>query len=483
MDVLASTFIDGSRLSPDGRETLTQVDPSTGRESGLLVLSGDADVSHATASSRKAFEAQGWRSLAPSARKKLLLDFADLIEREGLLLDRMDAADMGKPVSLAVFNAVGAAGFVRYQAEAIDKCLGEQFATPLNSHASVSWEPRGVVAAIVPWNFPTYNAILKVAPALAAGNTVVLKPSELASTSAVRLAELAMEAGLMPGAFNVVTGTGANAGAALASHMDVDMIAFTGSTAVGKRMLAYSGESNMKTVLAECGGKSPQIVFEDCHDLDEVALAVAAGITMNQGQVCSVGSRILVQNSVKDRFVERVHKNFDSLIAGAALSPTVTYGPLANKHQLERVSKFIDDGAKSGKLHRASGLKLPNEGYFVAPAVFDDVDPQSKLAQEEIFGPVISVLGFNDMAEAIRLANATNYGLASYVWTTSLATGHAMNRALRAGVVFVNAALQKDEGPGHALTVEPFGQSGIGVESGLAGLRSYLRRQLLWISY
>jgi acyl-CoA reductase-like NAD-dependent aldehyde dehydrogenase len=336
----------------------------------------------------------------------------------------------------------------------------------------------------VPWNFPTYNAMLKVAPALAAGNCVVLKPSELSSRSAIRLAQLALHAGVPEGVLNVVPGLGETVGRALGLHKDVDMVAFTGSTEVGKLMLQYAGQSNMKVVMAECGGKSPQIVFADGVDLDAASDSIAGFLLVNQGQICSVGSRVLVHRSIEDAVIEKLIARTKQVVVGDAMDANTTFGPLVSAKQCERVMRYIEEASAEGAQLSVGGNRLLKQsgGYFVEPTVFRNVKPTAKIAQEEIFGPVLTVIPFDDEAEAVRIANDTIYGLSAYVWTANLSTGLRMAKAIRS-MVLVNAVSPKGEGPGHAGSWEPVGQSGLGTEGGMSGMESYLRRHLAWFNH
>lgn len=440
-------------------------------------------MARAVLSARRAFQDGRWRDAPPSVKKKVLHRWADLLAAEAPALDLLDATEMGKPVSEAFCNASGAAALTRFFAEAVDKLSGDVYTSDKHSLVMQQRVPRGVVAAIVPWNFPTFNAVLKLAPALAAGNCVVFKPSELSSRSAIRIAVLATSAGIPPGVLNVVPGVGETVGRALALHGDVDMVAFTGSTEVGKQMLRYAGQSNMKVVAAECGGKSPQIVFADSADLDAVAEAIAKMLLVNQGQICSVGSRLLAHQSIELEMVEKIVSRLDDLAIGNACDSKTTFGPLASASQCERVTKYIETATADGAQLVVGGRRVLREtgGYFVEPTVFR-TDPSARIAQEEVFGPVLSVTPFQDEEEALRIANGTIYGLVSYVWTGNLATGLRMARGLRSAV-FVNAAPPVGEGAGHAFSVEPAAQSGIGVEGGIAGMESYLRRQLVWFNH
>jgi acyl-CoA reductase-like NAD-dependent aldehyde dehydrogenase len=480
-------FIDGRPSDSASNSLLTVYNPCSGQKLYDIPAGCSEDVGRALRSSVANLRTGAWRKAPPSARKRILYKWADLIERNASRLDALDAIEMGKPVSLPVFNALGAAGLLRFNAEAIDKSSGEVLTSDSSSTVIQTRVPRGVVAAIVPWNFPTYNAILKVAPALAAGNSVVLKPSELASQAALCLASLAVEAGLPPGSLNVVPGRGEIVGRALGEHPQVDMITFTGSSAVGKLMLQYSANSNMKLVSAECGGKSPQIVFDDGVDIDAVATSIAATLCLNQGQVCSVGSRLLVQDSLEEVLVQKVIARFRDIVVGNPQLRETTYGPLASESQLAKVSGYIEAGKADGAdlVYGGSRLLEGTGGYFVEPTVFVNVPEDSSIAQEEIFGPVLSVMRFRDVDDAIRLASGTGYGLAAYVWTSRLASGFKLANELQTALTMVSVAPigGEGEGPGYAFSGEPHGLSGIGVEGGVAGLEAYMRRQTTWFNH
>jgi acyl-CoA reductase-like NAD-dependent aldehyde dehydrogenase len=472
-------------LSKSAAETVIEAfDPSTGRRRHVIPAGCAMDVDRAVASARRAFDAGRWSEAPPSFRKMTLHRLADLIESDAATLDALDAGEMGKPVSVAFCNSAGAGGLMRFYAEAVDKVTGAVFGSDKSSFVAQRRVPRGVVAAVVPWNFPTFCAVLKIAPALAAGNCVVLKPSELSSRSAIRLALLALQAGVPVGVFNVVPGLGETVGQALGLHMDVDMLTFTGSTAVGKQMLQYAGRSNMKVVTAECGGKSPHVVFADGVDLDVAATWISQMLLTNQGQICSVGSRLLVQRSIESTIVEKVTARLRQIVMGGALDPKTTFGPLASAQQCARVMQYIESAQEDGAQLVTGGRRaLPKSGgYFVEPTLFRAVPPIARIAREEIFGPVLSVIPFDDEAQAIRIANDTIYGLGAYVWTANLSTGMRMAKGIRSSVC-INAAAPMGEGPGHAFSSEPAGQSGIGAEGGLAGMESYLRRQLIWFNH
>lgn len=477
-------LVDGKAVDSSSNDEFSSVNPSTGRELMSIPAGSQSDVDLAVASSRSAFEDGRWSDVPPSLKRLTLGRFADLIESESAQLDALDAEEMGKPISVLRANAASAAGLVRYYAEALDKLTGDVFASDRTTLVLQRRVRRGVVAAVVPWNFPTFNAVLKLAPALAAGNCVVLKPSELSSRSAIRLAHLALQANLPPGVLNVVPGLGQTVGRALGLHQDVDMVTFTGSTSVGKLMLQYAGQSNMKVVMAECGGKSPHIVFDDGVDLDVASESIAQMLLTNQGQLCSVGSRLLVQRSIETAILQKIATRLLEIVMGDALDPRTTFGPVVSAKQCARVMQYIESAQADGAQLVTGGRRaLPQTGgYFVEPTIFSNVSPAARIAQEEIFGPVLSVIPFEDVAEAIRIANGTMYGLAAYVWTSNVSTAMRMANEIRSSV-WVNAAAPMGEGPGHAASFEPAGQSGFGTEGGLAGMESYMRRQLVWMNH
>lgn len=484
VDQPVAPFIGGALSASDSETAVEIINPSNGQHCLSLRVGSKMDVDRAVRSARRAFEEGHWTAAAPSFRKKTLYRFAELIAEQAGKLDMLDAGEMGKPISVSLFNATAAASLLRFYGETVDKVMGDVYVSDNGSFVAQRRVPRGVVAAVVPWNFPTFNAVLKLAPALAAGNCVVLKPSELSSRSAMCLAHLALQAGIPHGVLNVVPGLGETVGRALALHTEVDMVTFTGSTAVGKLMLQYAGQSNMKVVLAECGGKSPQIVFDDGVDLDEAADRIARALLTNQGQICSVGSRLLVQRSIQSAMIERITARLRRITIGDALDPATTFGPVVSAKQCSRVMQYIESGEADGAQLVIGGRRALRDtrGYFVEPTVFRDVSPTARIAQEEIFGPVLSVIPFADESEAIKIANNTIYGLVAYVWTADLSRAMRMAKGIRSSV-FVNAAAAKGEGPGHAFSCEPVGQSGIGTEGGLAGMESYLRRQLVWINH
>lgn len=477
-------FIDGRVTASESTRPVEVINPSTGRSSFSFAEGSDKDVDRAVAAARAAFDDGRWSEAAPSVRKKVLHRFADLITSNAARLDALDAGEMGKPVQEPFASAAVSAGLMRFHAEAIDKLMGDVYTSDKNSFALHRLVPRGVVAAVVPWNFPTFVAVLKIAPALAAGNSVVLKPSELASRSSMLLAQLAVEAGLPTGVLNVVPGLGLTVGRALGLHNDVDMLTFTGSTVAGKLMLQYAGQSNMKVVMAECGGKCPQIVFADGIDLDMASDRIARSLLTNQGQVCSVGSRLLVQDSVQDLVIEKITARMKQIVMGDALDPQTTFGPVASARQCERVMDYINMASAEGARLVTGGRRamFDKGGYYVEPTLFRDVDPRSRIAQEEIFGPVLAAIPFKDEADAIRIANGTMFGLVAYVWTANLSTGMRMMKGIRSSIR-INGAAPVGEGSGYAASYEPAAQSGVGIESGLRGIESYVRRQLVSFSH
>jgi acyl-CoA reductase-like NAD-dependent aldehyde dehydrogenase len=412
------------------------------------------------------------------------MKWGELIAEEAPALDALDAAEMGKPIGERFGSAMVAAGLMRFYSETVDKLFGDVYSSDGNSLVAQRLVPRGVIGAVVPWNFPTSVAALKIAPALAAGNTMVLKPSELSPSTALCLADLALRAGLPPGVLNVVPGLGEIVGRALGLHNKVDMITFTGSTGVGKRMLQYAGESNMKLVHAECGGKSPHIVFDDCEDLDSVADFIGRSLLVNQGQVCSVGSRLLVHKPIEDRLLSRIAVRFNDVVIGDALDPKTTFGPLVSARQQKRVMSYVDGATAEGAVLIAGGrmVRQGTGGFFVEPTLFGRVDPASHLAQEEVFGPVLAAMSFETESEAVALANGTIYGLGAYVWTSNLSRGMRVAGQIRSSVR-INATIPTGEGPGYAASSEPAGQSGIGAEGGLEGIEAYMRRKRLWINH
>ncbi|WP_188189674.1 aldehyde dehydrogenase [Nonomuraea sp. SYSU D8015] len=468
--------IDGAG-EPGGGATFKVVSPRDGRVLTEVADAGQAEVDRAVAAARRAFDHGDWPRLAPADRGRTLLRLAGLLEERRADLALAISLEMGKPIKDAYDIELRAAiSTFRWYGQLADKLTGESPHVAPDALALVTREPAGVAGAVVPWNFPLTIASWKIAPALAAGCTVVLKPSERSPLSALMLAGLATEAGLPPGVLNVVTGDGPIAGRALGLHPDVDVLAFTGSTAVGRHFLRYSADSNLKRVWLELGGKSPNIILPDAPDLDRAAATAAWGIFFNQGEMCTAPSRLLVHSSIAERVTEAIVARARELRVGDPLDPVTEMGPLAGEAHLGRVLDHVRSGVEDGARLLTGGSRR-QPGSYLEPTVFDRVTPGMRLAREEIFGPVLSVLTFDDLDEAVELANATEYGLAAGLWTADLSTAHKVARALRAGTVWVNCYEEGD------LTV-PFGgmkQSGNGRDKSTYALEKYTELKTTWI--
>ena len=473
-------FIDGKYVPAASGATFDCINPANGRLIAKVASCDARDVDAAVAAARRAFESGSWSRRAPASRKKVLQRFAELIRKHRDELAVLETTDMGKPIGDSHrIDIPAAANCIAWYAEAIDKVYDEVAPTPHEALATITREPAGVVAAIVPWNFPLLMASWKLGPALATGNSVVLKPSEKSPLTALRVAELAAEAGLPEGVLNVVPGFGDKAGEPLALHMDVDCLAFTGSTRTGKRMLEYSGRSNMKRVWLECGGKAPNVVLGDVADVERAASAAAWGIFFNQGEMCSAASRLVVHESVKDAMLEKIVEIGRSMAPGDPLDPKTKLGAIVDKVQLETVMGFIESGRQGGARVALGGNRVREDsgGYYVEPTVFDGVKPVMKIAREEIFGPVLSAITFRDVEEAVAIANDVSYGLTAAVWSRDITTAHRVAKRLRAGTVYVNCYDADD------ITV-PFGgykQSGNGRDKSLHALDKYTELKTTWI--
>lgn len=471
------SYINGEYCDAQSGQTLAVINPATDEKLTDIARCQSEDVDLAVKYARQAFQSGEWSSSAPSHRKAVLYKFADLIDQHRETLALLETLDTGKPISHSVSTDVpGAANSLRWYAEAIDKVYGEVAPTEKDVHAFISHQAIGVVAAVVPWNFPLWLACWKLGPALAAGNSVILKPSEKSSLTAIYLGQLAEQAGLEKGVFQVVTGFGHEAGDALAKHHDVDCIAFTGSTRIAGQLMIRSGETNLKRVFAEAGGKNANIVFEDCDDLDRAAAETAAGCFYNQGEVCVAATRLLVHESIKDRFVDKVISAAQAFMPKDPLDTSSSMGALIDQEHKTKVLEYILLGQAEGATLRCGG-DVQGQGAFVEPTILDNVDNKMKVAQEEIFGPVLCVIPFKDEAQAIEIANDSQYGLGAALWSSNINRVHRVAKQLQVGSVWVNNYNEGD------MTV-PFGgfkMSGNGRDKSLHAIEKFTETKTTWI--
>jgi gamma-glutamyl-gamma-aminobutyraldehyde dehydrogenase len=477
-----SAWIDGQFVASTSGRTYTSENPATGQPLAEVALGGAEDVDLAVAAARRAFEAGVWRDLAPAERKRILIRWADLIDAHNDELAATETLDAGKPISdVRALDIPDTAGTIRWHAEAIDKLYDQVAPTGPGAVAMVVREPSGVIGAVIPWNYPAQMAAWKLGPALATGNSVVIKPAAQTALSLLRIAELAGESGLPPGVLNVVPGPGDVVGVAIARHPDVDVVAFTGSTEVGRSFLHHSADTNLKRVVLELGGKSPQVVMADAPPLGTIAPKILDAVFWNMGENCSAGSRLIVHRSRQRELVDRLAAAASSdWVVGDPMDDGTRIGPMITRGHLDRVLGYIEAGRSEGaRLVTGGGRVLEDSGgHFVAPTIFDNATNQMRIAREEIFGPVLTVIPFDTEAEGLAIANDTPYGLAASVYTENLRVAHRMARALRAGTVGVNAYSEGD-------LSTPFGgykQSGFGGHDKSAHAHDqYTELKTIWI--
>lgn len=473
-------LIEGKHVPASDGGTMDILSPIDGQVLTTTAKGTAADMEAAIASARAAFEDRRWAGQPPAARKKVLMKWADLIEANALELAVLGVRDNGTEIALALKAEPGsAAGTIRYYAEALDKIYGEIAPTPSDILGMIHKEPVGVVGAIIPWNFPMMIGAWKLAPALAMGNSVVLKPSETASLSLMKMCDLALEAGLPPGVLNAVTGEGKVVGEAMGLSMDIDVLVFTGSGGTGRRLMEYAARSNMKRVYLELGGKSPHIIFADAPDLDEAAKVAAGGIFRNSGQVCVAGSRLLVEASIHDDFVAAVAKATEAMRVGDPLKVDTAIGAVNSEGQLMQNLGFVETAQAEGGQVVTGGVRIFQDtgGYYMAPTIVTGVTPDATLTQKEVFGPVLGVTSFTADKEAVQIANATVYGLASGVWTSNLSRAHRMVREVRTGVMHVNTY----GGADGTVPLGGVGQSGNGSDKSLHAIEKYINLKTAWI--
>ena len=477
--VTGQAIIGGKSVDAKSGKTFEKRSPVDGRVLATVAASDAADVDDAVRFARKAFEDGVWSELAPRQRKTILLEYAQRILDDKEELALLATLEMGKPISDSISEVELTAQCVAYYAEAIDKVFGEVGPTPPSSLSLVTKEPAGVVGAVTPWNYPFLMPAWKLGPALATGNSVVLKPAEQTPLSAIRLGQIAVETGLPPGVLSVVPGFGETAGQALGRHMDVDVVSFTGSGEVGKLFLRYSGESNMKVVWLECGGKSPNVVLADAPSLETAAQTIAEGVFVNAGQMCNAGSRVLVEKAIADDLVERIVEATEPWKPVHPFQPEAKMGAIVDDTQLERVLGYIDAGKQEAELVVGGNRALEETGgLYVEPTVFTDATHRSKVAREEIFGPVLTVVPIENPERGVQLANDTTYGLAAAVWTRDISRAFRVARKLRAGNVYINTYDRGDI----SLPFATFKQSGIGIDKSLHAMDKYVRIKTTWVN-
>ena len=474
-------FIDGKFVKAQSEKTFDCFNPSNGKLLTKVSSCDETDVDRAVKSCRKAFDNGHWSRMAPSERKKILLKLSDLILKNHDELALLDSMDMGKTVSDAfTYDIPGAADLLSWNAEAIDKIMDEVAPTEKNNLAMIRRVPLGVVGAVVPWNYPLDMAMWKCAPALATGNSIILKPAEQSPLSALRFAELAAEAGLPDGVLNVVPGYGETAGKAIGMHNDIDCVSFTGSTEVGKYFFEYSAKSNMKLIWTECGGKSPNIIFEKSKKLDLAAQLTANGGFFNQGEVCSANSRVLVHENILNEFIDLLKKEASNWVTGDPFDPNSNIGCLVSEDHAVKVKNFINNAKNETELLFEGKIESSeNVGTFVAPTIFKDDTGKKEISTDEVFGPVLSIIPFSSDEEAIKIAHDSKYALAASIWTDDLSQAHDISDKLHVGTVSVNTVDAFS-------TMTPFGgfkQSGTGNDLSIHAFDKYTGLKTVWIKY
>ena len=474
-------FISGKYVKSISEKSFENISPIDGQTINNISFAQKEDVDLAVLKAREVFNRGHWSNLAPADRKKILLKFSELLERDRLELALLDTVDVGKTIN-DTFNADLPTSIdnIEWYAEIIDKLFDDISPSPKEYMGLITKEPIGVVAAIVPWNYPLWMAIWKIAPALITGNSVILKPAEQSPMSAIKIGQLLSEAGLPDGVFSVLSGDGPTTGKSLCLHNDIDCVAFTGSGEVGKLILQYSGQSNMKRVQLECGGKSPNIIFADYDNLDAAAEASAYAIFGNQGEVCSAGSRLIVQREIENDFMKKVVEVSKTMQPGDPLNPESFAGAIVNREQLEKINNYVNIGKEEGADITAGGniTMMDTGGCYFEPTIFQNVNNKMKIAQEEIFGPVLTSLTFSTFEEAISIANDSQFGLAAGVWTKDINKAIKASRKIRAGTVYIN---NYEEGVDSTIPLGGYKQSGIGRDNGYQALDNYLQIKSTWI--
>ena len=479
LDFRTQAFIGGNYVDSTSGKTFESISPVDGKIITNIAECDVEDINIAVIAAREVFEKGSWSRMAPNKRKKILFNFADLMKKNILELGILETLNMGKPITRATGDIAACINCTKWYAEAIDKIYDDVAPTGDNIIATITREPIGVVGAVTPWNYPLLMACWKFAPALATGNSFILKPAEQSPLSALRIAELAVEAGMPEGVFNVVPGFGPTAGKALGMHMDVDKLGFTGSTEVGRYFLSYSGQSNMKRVSLEGGGKSPNIIFADAPDLDHAAKMAADGMFGNSGQVCDAPSRLLIEKSIKDEFLEKVSEYSKPWMPDDPFKPETLMGSIVDKTQTERILDYIDTGKNEGANVLTGGeqVKQDSGGYYISPTILKDVKNDMKVAKEEIFGPVLCSIDFENEDDALQIANDTSYGLNAIIWSNDLNKVHKLAKRIKSGKVLINSLSDGDMSLPHG----GYKQSGFGRDKSLEALDQYTQSKLTLI--